>query len=310
MVLPTLNDALRQRAELYLLQLVDHERSRRGRSEDPPWRRGTFSYQTPVEARHKARRDFIYAVEALIAVGALPEEEAPSWRERFDSAEPREPSLPSPDTAPDPETEHQVRKLLDERLPPSDLDKESQAHRDAVWRFEEALTAIRISGALSAAEQRERSGQLDERLSADEKKRRHQAWMCDGVELLRVLPGSSTSHDGLTITHLELYADGFVLHAHRAMSYRKPEARELTPEEHRDAFREALPEPWVAARFEVDDDIETSYHCLPGPSHGIADSKDVLVYWVSAIFTPAVPEEATRLFIRHEEATFEIPLRS
>jgi hypothetical protein len=209
--------------------------------------------------------------------------------------------------APDPETERRARKLLDERLPPADLDKESQAHSDAVARFEEALIAIRISGALSAAEQRERSGRFDERLSAEEQKKRHEPWLCNAVELLQVRPGPFSSR-GVTITHLELYADGLIVHWHRAIPYPRPEGRELSPEQHRDVFRQSLPPPAVAAKLELEDDVGTSYRWIPGPSSAIADSKDVLVYWVSATFTPAVPAQATRLFAWHEASAFEIPL--
>jgi hypothetical protein len=90
--------------------------------------------------------------------------------------------------------------------------------------------------------------------------------------------------------------------------YRKPHGRELSRQEHQEELHSALPSTEVASHFVLGDDIGTTYRWMPGPSHGIADSKASLVYWSSATYTPPVPAEATKLVAKRESSLFEIPL--
>jgi hypothetical protein len=63
-------------------------------------------------------------------------------------------------------------------------------------------------------------------------------------------------------------------------------------------------------RLDLSDDAKTYYQWWPGPDHDVATRKDGFAHWLSATFTPAVPEEATDHLASWEGKTYEIPLTS
>jgi hypothetical protein len=208
--------------------------------------------------------------------------------------------------APDPETERRARALLEGRLPASDLDPESEAYRKAIWRFQEAQAVINISGALSPEERAQWQERFLERTSPQDRGRFHHPRPCTGLDLERVVRGPPARRDGVRITHIELYSDGLVVHLHRSGALPKPPTRELTAWER---FQASKPDR-RSAMLDLADDAGTSYRWWPGPSHDAAFRRDGFVHWNSAMFAPAVPKEATRLFASRDGNEFEIALRS
>jgi hypothetical protein len=296
--------ALQQRAEIELRHLIDAERSRRSGPRRPPWQAVRRSYSDSEEAERRALESFRFSLEAFAAIGALPKSETENWIARFESE--REATGRRPEVPPDAETKRRAHTLLEQRLPGSDLHPESAHYEEAIWRFQEAQAAINITGALSSAEQAEWQKRFLERVSPQDQNRLHNLQQCTGLNLKLVVLGPPIRHDGLRITHVELYSDGLVVHGHHTVEFPKPSGRELTSWER---FQASKPDQRLAS-FDLADDAGTSYRWWPGPSHDAAFRTDGFVHWNSATFTPAVPEEATRLLASRAGNTFEIPLSS
>jgi hypothetical protein len=293
--------ALQERAEIELLSLIERERSRRAAPRRPPWRSTRTSYQDSEEAERRERECFRFSVEALAAIGAIPKSEIGNWIDRFESeGRARE---RWPEVAADPETKRRARALLEDRLPANDLEWEGDTYKRAVWRFQEAQATINISGALPRDERMHWQERFLERVSPEDRGKLQNPPLCMGVDLERVVVGPPVRNDGLRITHVELHADGVVVHWHYAVVF--PPGRERTSWER---FQTSSPER--ASMLELADDAGTSYRWSPGPSHDAAFRKDGFVHWLSATFTPAAPAEATRLVASREGETFEIPLTS
>jgi hypothetical protein len=126
---------LQQRAEIELLGLIEAERSRRSAPKRPPWQSRPFD-QNPQQAEERALETFRFSLEALVSIGAVPESDVENWIERYESdAKARERWA---DVPPDQATEHQARMLLEDRLPPADLDWGSERYEEAIRRFQEA----------------------------------------------------------------------------------------------------------------------------------------------------------------------------
>jgi hypothetical protein len=292
--------ALQERAEIQLLSLIEMERTRRSQPKRPPWRSRQDPYFDREQAERRERESFRFCLEALASIGAVPESEIENWTARFESeAKARE---RWPEVAPDPETKRTAARLLENRLPPSDLGSGSERHEEAIRRFEEAEAAINISGAFSEEERAQWHERLIERVSPNDRGRLQNPPRCRCVDLERVVAGPPIRHDGLRITHVDLYRDGLVIHWHRSVEYRQPPGRELTSWER---FQASKPEPGFAI-LDLADDVGTCYRWWPGPSHDAAFRKSGFVIWGSAMFVPAVPAEATHLLASREGNAFEI----
>jgi hypothetical protein len=284
--------------------MIEMERSRRSAPRRPPWQSVRISYYDSDEAERRELESFRFSLEALAAIGALPDPDTENWIARFQS-EP-EAKKRRPEVAPDPETQRRARTLFEKRLPPSGLDPESEDYKKAIWRFQEAQAVINISGALPGEERAEWQERFLERVSPKDQRRLHNSPRSTGLDLERVVSGPPSRHDGLRITHVELYGDGLVVHWHDSVEFPKPSGRELTSW---DRFEASKPDR-RSAMLDLADDAGTSYRWWPGPSHDAAFRNDGFVNWNSANFTPAVPEEATRLIASREGNTFDIPLTS
>ena len=298
-----MNRALKQRAELHLLHLIEQERGRRSATRRPPWQRGLrLEPEDPARAKARELERFRFSVEALTAIGALTDSEIASWLagfQAFDSANYRRPEVES-----DPETEARAAALLDGLLPSDGLDPTSDDYEQAIRRLELAQVAVNVSGGLSLEARTHWQKRLLQRVAPQDRGRFARPHQSKGLDLQRVVAGPPVCHDGVTITHLELFADGVVVHWHESVEYPRRDGRELTSFERLRASTAS--ERW--GRVRLADDAGTDYQWWPGPDHDAIFREAAFARWLSATFAPAVPTEASQLLVSWEGKAVEVSL--
>jgi hypothetical protein len=294
---------LEQRAEVHLLHLIEAERGRRSTPRRPPWqRRHGLDPEDPAAIAARELERFRFSVEALAGIGAVPDSEIASWLARFralDSANDR-----GPEVEPDPDSEGRAAALLEGFLPSDRLNPTSDDYEQGIQRFELAQAAVNISGALSREARAHWQERLLERVAPQDPGRLARPRRSAGLDLQRVVAVSPVCHDGVTITHLELFADGVVVHWHESVEYPKPDGRELTSFERLRASTGT--ETW--RRLQLADDVGTNYHWWPGPAHDAVFREAGFARWLSGTFAPAVPTHASQLVVSWEGNAVEVSL--
>lgn len=161
----TANDVARERAELYLLhELKVMPGWPRHYARSPPDELGRRGFER--DERAHVLQQFRGSVEVLAAIGILGEGEAAAWLSRFLSApEAEEPGIPEPDRGL--ATEERARRLLEERLAQAAAAPGGEDERATMARFDQALRAVRVTGALSREEIERFSGRLGEAASVE-----------------------------------------------------------------------------------------------------------------------------------------------
>ena len=161
----TANGVARERAELYLLhQLKVMPSWPRHYSQRPPDELGRRGFER--DERAHVRQQFGSSVEVLAAIGILDQGEGAAWLSRFQAAlEAEEPCVPEPDR--DLATEERARRLLEERLAQAAAAPSGEDERAAMARFDDALRAVRVTGALSREEIQRFSRRLWEAASVE-----------------------------------------------------------------------------------------------------------------------------------------------
>ncbi|MDQ4048873.1 MAG: hypothetical protein M3131_05760, partial [Actinomycetota bacterium] len=162
-------------------------------------------------------------------------------------------------------------------------------------RFDEAVRAVRVAGALSREQLEHFQSRLAEQASTEgwEEFRalRRSPLPWQGTELERVVIGPRERAAGLAITHVELHADALVVHWHRVVAIELPKGREPSRAEQARALRAAY-EPRSGPVLELSDDLGTDYHSVQtqSPFRDHAESEDVVVRWGCERFRPAAPD--------------------
>ncbi len=301
--------ALRERAELYLLhQLATGPQPPRRSSQSPP----SQARRPEVERQEERLQQFqCGSVDVLRAIGILDEEAALEWRSRLKSSlespeDPQQPVL-------DPAAEERARGLLEERLARVAAAPSGEDERAAMSRFDEAVRAVRVAGALSREQLEHFQSRLAERASTEgwEEFRafRRSPLPWQGTELERVVIGPRERAAGLAITHVELHADALVVHWHRVVAIELPKGREPSRAEQARALRAAY-EPRSGPVLELSDDFGTDYRSVQAqsPFRDHAESEDVVVRWGCERFRPAAPDQASELRVAFGETTFNLAL--
>ena len=161
------------------------------------------------------------------------------------------------------------------------------------------MRALEAVGALSSGEALSWLDRLNARLglsSVKEEEELERQRTCTGLELHRVVEGTTGGDGALRITHVELYADGAMLYWHAAAPDERPEDRPptleppLAGERWRGAWQQEQ------SRLTVHDDLGTVYECRQG-RHAHATA-----------LMPSIPASASRLKVSYGDRRLEIPL--
>jgi hypothetical protein len=265
---------------------------------------------------------YVDELPLFAAIGALTDDEASAWRERFTLAA-------AAFTAPDSEVvgegqRARARELLEEAL--ADY-RESKPESDKLsfWRFPAVLRTLKAVRAVSEDEATSWDRDFHEVLEQKSKPKREArqraereaqrgspqgASRYNAAELSRVVIGPPQRLNGVRVTCAELYEDCVVVRWHRALSTEEISRGEKTCADQSTA--DALVACFGAV-LSLEDDVETDY-APAAHSHEITGDKgtfqnDQLVpVWGRSVFVPAVPAGAMLLtaFKGHDEFALEL----
>ncbi len=282
-----MNDALEQRAWLYLLTLLGRERMQAwGRD------RAGLTAADPDEGRSARLRGFESVVETFRALGVLSRADTQAWRRRFEAAgaDPAAMRSPEPDAETRRRAEDFIRVLFEEQR----TGKGGSPKRRA-GTFRGAVFALGGVGAVPTEEAHQWNARLHTELglpTREEEEQRERARTCTALDLRAVI-AAPMEIGGLQVSHLELYADGALLYSlerHPAGGAPAGAACGSDPSLAL-PFREQEKSPLA-----VSDDLGTVYE--PRQYHGFAKA-----------LTPAVPDGASRLEIAYGQKAGAIALR-
>jgi hypothetical protein len=258
----------------------------------------------------------------FVAVGALSDDEATAWRERFTLTAEAFRALDS--EVVDEGQRARARELVHEVLADYEASK-PDSDRLPFWRFPAVLRALKAVGAVSEDEATEwdrRFHELLERKSKPKREARQRAGQAqrefprdakryEAAELSRVVVGPPQRLNGVRVTCAELYEDCVVVRWYRILS-----AEEISRGEEACADQPTPEE--LAAHFgavlSLEDDLGTGYeagsqaHRITGDT-GLPENDNRAPVWGRSVFTPAVPERANRLAALNGDDEFALALK-
>ena len=245
----------------------------------------------------------------LVAIGALSEEEASAWRDRFARAE-QAWRAPEAEIFSD-EVRSSAAALLEKGF---EAFARPEPHSGV--KLGELHAALSVLRAVRLTSEEEHDTWRERILDAIAERRPPPAppdRPYRAAEVEGVVSCSTQRADGIRLTCLELYRDCAIVRWHRVLS--REQAGAATS-----AQREARDEPDLrevrrrfTANLELHDDLGTHYRAAAPPRaetggwHGI-DGKTGYPLWGASPFVPAVPDNARRLEARTEKGEFTIEL--
>lgn len=256
----------------------------------------------------------------FVALGALTDEEAEAWRERFTAAA-LAASAPDGEVVPDAQRTR-ARALLEEVLAAY---KSAPASDERPFlRFPATLRTLKAVGAVPEDEAFEWDHRFHEVLTEKSRPRREarerakrkarresgaEVRRYAATELHRVVAGPAQRLSGVRVTCVELYGDCVIVRWRRVLS-----REELRHAEN--ACSEATKPDKVAAifgaAFSLTDDRATPYepaeraHQITGDLGYVEDGP--VAVWGRSVFLPAVPDSATNLTASNGNDVFWLPL--
>ncbi len=240
------------------------------------------------------------ALDALVAIGVVSEEEAGRWRARF-----RETMRGVPDAAVDQQVRERAHAYVGELL--ARIPRDRKAGLEASFEFEDVLNALRHIEIFSDGELRVWFDRLNERLGRVQGPTRGDGErQCTLSELRRVVVGPPERRGGIRVVGFEMYDDGVVLRWHLvrlapdAQGHVPPLPDEVEGEE---AARRAR-EP----SFALNDDLGTAYRFHSGGAGRAGSAFGPSVSTGHALFTPSVPPQARTLSAATDAFQFEVVL--
>jgi hypothetical protein len=265
---------------------------------------------------------YVDELPLFVAIGALTDDEASAWRERFTLAAE---AFTSPDSEVVGESHRaRAREVLEEAL--SDY-RESKPDSDTLsfWRFPAVLRTLKAVRAVSEDEAARWDRDFHEVLDEKSKPKREARQRAEreaqrgspqdakrymAAELSRVVVGPPQRVNGVRVTCAELYEDCVVVRWHRVLS-----TEEISRGEKTRADQPTADE--LAAGFGVvlslEDDLGTDYapamhpHEITGDKGTFRNDKVVPV-WGRSVFVPAVPEGVKRMTTLNGPDEFEFEL--
>jgi hypothetical protein len=239
------------------------------------------------------------ALDALVAVGAVSDNEGQLWRGRFREATEQATSEAAPEIAVRDRADEYVAGLL------AALPLDMRAGLEDSAELQDVLNALHHVGVFSERDVErwfERlGGHLGPRpLPVEEESERP----CRLRELRRVIVGPPQRRGGVRIVGFEVYDDAVVLRWHLVRLAPDAEGRlsRLPDEvESEDAARRAR-EP----SFTLHDDCETAYRLHSGGAGSAGSPYGPRVWSGRVIFTPTLPAAAGRLWAVSEPFQFEV----
>ena len=240
------------------------------------------------------------ALDALVAIGVVSDQEARRWRTRF-----RETMSGVPEAAVDQEVRERAHAYVGELL--AQVPAGRTAGLEASIEFEDVLNALRHVDIFSEGELRmwfDRLGERRGRIEAPAAGEREPRFMLS--ELRRVVVGPPERRGGVRVLGFEVYDDGVVLRWHLARL--PPDAEGHVPPlpdevEGEEAARRAR-EP----SFALHDDLGTAYRFRSGGAGSAGSAFEPRVSTGHAAFTPTVAAQARRLSAATEAFQFEVVL--
>lgn len=239
------------------------------------------------------------AVDALVAVGAVSDDEARLWRDRFRKA--TEATSEAVDEGVRDRAHAYVAQLL-AVLPP-----DRAAGLKASTEFRDVLNAFHHVGVFSEREMSRWFDRLGEHLGHSEAPAEDETErVCRLNDLRRVIVGPPERRGGVRVVGFEVYDDAVVLRWHLARLAPDAEghlARLPDEIEGEDAARRAR-EPL----FTLHDDCDTTYRRRSGGAGSARSPFGPRVWSGNAIFVPTLPAAARRLWAASELFQFEVVL--
>jgi hypothetical protein len=260
------------------------------------------------ELRDLLQRD-LDELPLFVAIGALSDDEATAWRERFTLAAE---AFKAPDSeVVDEDQRTRARKLLQEALADYEASKPDSDKRP-FWRFPAVLRTLKAVGTVSEDEASEWDRSFHEVLDRKSKPKREarqraerQAQPGSGpelqryqaAELSRVAIGPPQRLGGVRVTCAEVYEDCVIVRWHRVLG-----ADEISRVEK--AYTNQPTSEELAAHFgaalSLKDNLGTDYatgsqpHQITG-DNGLSENDEPISVWGRSIFVPAVPPRVERL---------------
>jgi hypothetical protein len=245
----------------------------------------------------------------FVAIGALSDDEATEWRERFTLAAQ---AFRTPDSeVVDEDQRTRARELLHEALADYEASR-ADSDRRPFWRFPAVLRALKAVGAVSGDEASEWDRSFHDVLDRKSKPKREARQRAErqaqpesrpelpryeAAELSRVVVGPPQRLGGVRVTCAELYQDCVIVRWHRVLT-----ADEISRGEKACAGQPTSEE--LSAHFgavlSLEDDLDTDYapgsrpHQITGNNGPSENDKPVSV-WGRSVFVPAVPQRIERL---------------
>jgi hypothetical protein len=239
------------------------------------------------------------ALDALVAVGAVTDDEARLWLDRFRKA--TEATSEALDAGAGDRAHAYVGQLL-AVLPP-----DRTAGLRASTEFQDVLNALHHVGVFSDNEMSRWFDRLDEQLGHSEAPAEDDTERaCRLNELRRVIAGPPERRGGVRVVGFEIYDDAVVLRWHLARLAPDAEGHlSRLPDEIEgdDAARRAR-EPL----FTLHDDCDTAYRLRSRGAGSAGSSFGPRVWSGNAIFAPTLPPAARRLWAASEPFEFEVVL--
>jgi hypothetical protein len=238
------------------------------------------------------------ALAALIAVGAVSEEEARLWRNRFgEASEVRSEQLPA--AAVRERGDAYVAQLL------AALPRDRMAGLGASAELQDVLNALHHVGVFSGRAVDRWFDRLGKHVGStealpDEETER----ACRLSELRRVIVGPPERRGGVRVLGFEVYDDAVVLRWHLVRLAPDDQGRvsRLPDEVEDDSVARRAREP----SFMLHDDCETVYRVHSGGAGSAGSSYGSRVWSGSVTFTPTLPAAARRLSAVSERFHFEV----
>jgi hypothetical protein len=238
-------------------------------------------------------------LEALVAVGAVTDDEARVWRNRFRKA--TEATSEALDTAAHDRAHAYVARLL--AVLPRDRTTGLKASRE----FRDVLNALRQIGVFNDSEMKEWFHQFDTHLGRSQAPAEAETErVCTLRELRRVIVGPPQRRGGLRVIGFEVYDEAVVLRWHLVRLAADAEGHVLRlPDEmeDEDSARRAR-EP----SFTLYDDCGTMYRLRSRREASAGSPFGPRVWSGNVTFTPTVPPPARSLCAETESFQFEVVL--